>query len=69
MHTAAAGRGHSDLSQHPVFPWVLKDWSSEQLDLQNPDSYRDLAWPIAAQHEQQVGWHPVVMKLRSLNWM
>ena len=50
----AAGRGYSDLAQHPIFPWVVADWTSDVLDLSNPATFRDLAWPIAAQTEAQV---------------
>lgn len=35
-----AGRSFNDLTQYPVFPWVLKDYSSEHLQLDNPESYR-----------------------------
>ena len=37
------GRSYKDLTQYPVFPWVLKNFSSEQIDLQHPDVYRDLS--------------------------
>jgi hypothetical protein len=39
----AAGRSYHDLTQYPVFPWVLKDYTSDWLDLGSEDSYRDLA--------------------------
>ena len=35
-----AGRTYNDLTQYPVFPWVLKDYSSEKLDLDSANSYR-----------------------------
>ena len=35
-----AGRTYNDLTQYPVFPWVLKDYSSEKLDLDSAKSYR-----------------------------
>lgn len=44
-----AGRSFNDLSQYPVFPWVLKDYRSRELDLNDPGVYRDLRWPIGAQ--------------------
>ena len=25
------------------FPWILRDYTSDQLDLTNPDTFRDLA--------------------------
>ncbi|KAL6008027.1 hypothetical protein ACLOJK_033533 [Asimina triloba] len=43
-----AGRSYNDITQYPVFPWVLADYSSKNLDLGNPSSYRDLSKPIGA---------------------
>ncbi|KAK7042535.1 hypothetical protein R3P38DRAFT_3448691 [Favolaschia claudopus] len=43
-----SGRTPSDATQYPIFPWVLKDYSSQTLDLTNPDSYRDLSKPMGA---------------------
>jgi hypothetical protein len=45
-----AGRTFNDLTQYPVFPWVLADYTSEELDLNNPASFRDLTKPMGAQH-------------------
>lgn len=44
----AAGRSFNDLSQYPVFPWVLSDYESRQLDLDDPNVFRDLTKPIGA---------------------
>ena len=42
MHlNTLAGRSYNDLSQYPVFPWVLADYGSEELDLTEPNSFRD----------------------------
>lgn len=38
-----AGRSYNDLSQYPVFPWILNDYDSEVLDLTNPTTFRDLS--------------------------
>ncbi|KAM7286130.1 neurobeachin-like protein 1 [Ixodes scapularis] len=47
MHlNTIAGRTYNDLSQYPVFPWVLADYSSSELDLDDPTIYRDLSRPI-----------------------
>ncbi|KAL1518989.1 hypothetical protein AB1Y20_003258 [Prymnesium parvum] len=43
-----AGRSLNDLTQYPVFPWVLSDYSSSALDLNDPAVYRDLSKPIGA---------------------
>ncbi|RKP28829.1 beach-domain-containing protein, partial [Metschnikowia bicuspidata] len=46
-----AGRTANDLSQYPVFPWVLADYDSEALDLDASASFRDLARPMGAQSD------------------
>ena len=43
-----AGRTYNDPNQYPVFPWVLQDYSSETLDLDNPATFRDLSKPMGA---------------------
>lgn len=49
MHLNQAGnRSLSDLSQYPVFPWVLQDYESETLDLSDDKVYRDLSLPVGA---------------------
>lgn len=50
MHlNTLAGRGYSDLTQYPVFPWVLADYESENLDLTDPKTFRMLAKPMGCQ--------------------
>lgn len=44
-----AGRTFNDLTQYPVFPWVIADYESEELDLSDPKSFRDLSKPMGAQ--------------------
>ena len=43
-----AGRTFHDLVQYPVFPWILSDYSSATLNLDDPSVYRDLSKPIGA---------------------
>lgn len=43
-----AGRSYNDLNQYPVFPWVLANYQSELLDLDDPNTYRDLSKPMGA---------------------
>ncbi|XP_074039370.1 A kinase anchor protein rugose isoform X1 [Leptinotarsa decemlineata] len=43
-----AGRTYNDLNQYPVFPWVLTNYDSKDLDLSQPSNYRDLSKPIGA---------------------
>ncbi|XP_045552936.1 neurobeachin-like protein 2 isoform X4 [Salmo salar] len=52
-----SGRTYNDLSQYPVFPWVLSDYTSPDLDLENPAVFRDLSKPIGVvnpRHAQNV---------------
>lgn len=39
----------TDLTQYPIFPFVLRDYTSEELDLSNPNTFRDLSKPMGAQ--------------------
>ena len=43
-----SGRSYNDLTQYPVFPWVLADYSSESLDFNKSSTFRDLSKPVGA---------------------
>jgi hypothetical protein len=43
-----AGRTFNDLTQYPVFPWVVADYESDELDLSDPKTFRDLSKPMGA---------------------
>ena len=47
-----SGRTYNDLSQYPIYPWVLSDFSSNELDFNNINIYRDFNYPIYAQSEE-----------------
>jgi len=49
-----AGRSYNDLMQYPVFPWILADYRSEELDLNDAKTFRDLAKPMGAQTERRL---------------
>ena len=38
----AAGRSFNDLTQWPVFPWILADYTSDSIDLSDPSIYRQV---------------------------
>jgi hypothetical protein len=40
------GRSFNDVSQYPIYPWVLTSYQADDLDLQNSGTFRDLALPI-----------------------
>jgi hypothetical protein len=44
-----AGRSYNDLMQYPVFPWILADYDSDELNLNDPATFRDLSKPMGAQ--------------------
>ncbi|TYZ58964.1 hypothetical protein PybrP1_001824 [[Pythium] brassicae (nom. inval.)] len=49
MHlNTLAGRSYNDLTQYPVFPWILSDYTSEAIDLNDPSVFRDLSKPMGA---------------------
>ncbi|KAJ8263051.1 hypothetical protein COCON_G00155080 [Conger conger] len=55
MHlNTLAGRSYNDLMQYPVFPWILADYHSEELDLSNPKTFRNLSKPMGAQTEDRL---------------
>uniref|UniRef100_A0A673WZ34 WD repeat and FYVE domain containing 3 n=1 Tax=Salmo trutta TaxID=8032 RepID=A0A673WZ34_SALTR len=55
MHlNTLAGRSYNDLMQYPVFPWILADYDSEELDLNNPQTFRNLAKPMGAQTDDRL---------------
>ncbi|XP_042456540.1 BEACH domain-containing protein B isoform X2 [Zingiber officinale] len=43
-----SGRSYNDLTQYPIFPWVLADYSSEKLDFNKSSTFRDLSKPVGA---------------------
>lgn len=38
-----SGRSYNDLNQYPVFPWILTNYETKELDLTSPSNYRDLS--------------------------
>lgn len=49
-----ADRTFNDLTQYPVFPWVISDYSSTSLDLTNPEVFRDLSKPVGALNPERL---------------
>ncbi|XP_074031053.1 protein FAN [Leptinotarsa decemlineata] len=38
----------NDLTQYPVFPWIISNYTSRELDLDDCANYRDLSKPVGA---------------------
>ena len=49
-----SGRTFNDLSQYPVFPWVISDFTSPTLDFTKPSTFRDLSKPVGALNAQRL---------------
>lgn len=48
------GRTFNETTMYPVFPWIIKDYNSPTIDLNDPSIYRDLSIPIGAQTEKRL---------------
>jgi Beige/BEACH domain/PH domain associated with Beige/BEACH len=46
-----SGRSNNDLTQYPVFPWVVTEFEKETLDYNDASIYRNFKNPIGAQTE------------------
>ena len=49
-----SNRSFNDLTQYPVLPWVLNDYTSQNLHLDDPSIYRDLSKPIGGLNEERL---------------
>ena len=49
-----SGRTFNDLAQYPIFPWIIRDFTSETLDLESNATFRDLRKPIGALNPQRL---------------
>jgi len=50
-----AGRSYNDITQYPVFPWVLSNYTAEEVpDLQDKSNFRDMSKPMGALNEERL---------------
>ncbi|OHS93643.1 hypothetical protein TRFO_11638 [Tritrichomonas foetus] len=49
-----SGRSFNDISQYPVYPWVISQYNSDSLDFSDPNIYRDLSIPMAAYTQERL---------------
>jgi len=54
MLNTIAGRTFNDLNQYPIFPWILKDYVSDVLDINDPNVFRDFSKPIGIQNPKHM---------------
>eukprot|EP01083_Nonionella_stella_P066397 174828_1 len=50
----AAGRTTDDITQYPVFPWVISAMNLESLDLSDASVYRNLSRPMGALNQARI---------------
>ena len=50
---SASNRTRNNLSQYPIFPWVISNYSDLDLDLNDPKNFRDLSRPIGKLNEKR----------------
>ena len=60
-----SGRSYNDVTQYPVFPWVIKDYTSSILDLNDQNTFRDLSKPVGALNEERLA--DILERYRSLD--
>lgn len=48
-----AGRTYNDLNQYPIFPWVLTNYETDEIDLNMSSNYRDLSKPVGALNQNR----------------
>jgi len=48
-----AGRSYNDFTQYPVMPWILTDYTSPTIHLDDERIYRDLSKPMGAIGEER----------------
>ena len=46
-----AGRSFKDLTQYPIFPWIVQDYTSNHLDLHSPATFRWFAFQSCMKHQ------------------
>ena len=51
---SSADRSFNDLTQYPVMPWIISDYTSNSLDLNDPKVYRDLSKPMGALDKERL---------------
>lgn len=44
----------NDLTQYPVFPWIISNYSSQTLNLNDSSNYRDLTKPVGALNPERL---------------
>jgi hypothetical protein len=49
-----SGRSFHDPCQYPFLPWVITNYTSDKLDLEDPANFRDLSLPMGATNPERL---------------
>lgn len=49
-----AGRSFNDVTQYPIFPWVISNYISNELDINEQSNFRDFTKPMGAQNKDRM---------------
>ena len=60
------GRSFNDPSQYPFLPWILSNYSSDTIDLDDSANYRDLSKPVGALGKERLD--ELVQRLADLRY-
>jgi len=48
-----SSRSYNDINQYPIFPWVIKNYSKDELDINDDSIFRDFSNPMAVQNDKK----------------
>lgn len=54
LEHSLADRTFQDLTQYPIFPWIISDFTANELDLEDERCYRDLTKPMGALNAERL---------------
>ena len=52
-----SGRSFNNINEYPVFPWILTNYNSEEIDLNDEKNYRDLGKPVGALNSKNIEYY------------
>lgn len=61
-----SGRSFNDLNHYPVAPWILKDYSGDTIDFNDPSIFRDLSLPVVSDSKNPVSRAEVIKYLHDI---
>ncbi|EAY20703.1 Beige/BEACH domain containing protein [Trichomonas vaginalis G3] len=47
------GRSFNNVSQYPIYPWIIADYKTNKFDISNPSFFRDLSKMIGALNQER----------------